>query len=95
MNKSDTPEHMAMQHGKPWDHAVNKHGIRGLVYMQNDHYVDYDRRYDSGNPDHVSMPNKYHVDYDRMHYSGNPEHEPLPHEPPADYDRRNDHDSHA
>jgi hypothetical protein len=33
VNKSDTPEHMAMQHGKPWEHAVNNPGICGLVYM--------------------------------------------------------------
>ena len=87
VNKSDTPEPMAMQHGKPRDHAVNKPGNPGLAYIQNNHHVDYDRRYNSGNPEHVSMPNKYHVDYDRRNYSGNPEHEPLPRLPPAD--RRN------
>ena len=89
VNKIDTPENMAMQHSKPWDHAVNTPRNPEHVYMQNDHHVDYDRRYNSGNPEHVSMPNEYHVDYDRRNYSGNPENEPQPILPPADYDRRN------
>jgi hypothetical protein len=62
VNKSDTPEHMAMQHGKLWDHAANRPGNPGPLYIQN---VDYDRRYKSGNPEHVSMRNEYHVDYNR------------------------------
>ena len=56
-NKPDTPEYKAMQHSKPWDHAVNTPGNPGLVYMQNEHHVDYDRRYYSGNTENVPMPN--------------------------------------
>ena len=56
---------MAMQHNKPWDHAVNTPGNPGLVYMQSDHHVDYDRRYYSGNTENVPIPNEPPVDYDR------------------------------
>ena len=73
-NKSDSPDNMAMQHSKPWDHAVNTPGNPGLVYMQNDHHVDYDRRNNSGSSEHEPMQNEYHVDYDRRYYSGNTEH---------------------
>lgn len=55
-NKTDTLDHMAMQHGKPRNHAVSKPGNPGLVYAQNDHHVGYD----DGNPD-----------YDRRNYYGN------------------------
>ena len=57
---------------------MNKSDNPGLVYMHNNHHVDYDRKYNFGNPEHLSMSNEYHVDYDRRNYSGNPEHEPQP-----------------
>ena len=54
---------------------MNTPGNHGLVYMQSDHHVDYDRRNNSGNPEHEPMPN---VDYDRRYYSGNTENVPIP-----------------
>ena len=73
---------------------MNIPGNHGLVHMQNDNHVDYDRRNNYGNPEHELMPNGYHVDYDRRYYSGNSENVPIPNEPPIDYDRGNDHNSH-
>ena len=42
----------------------NTYGNTEHVYMQNGHHFHYDRSYNSGKPERVSMP----IDYDRRNY---------------------------